>query len=283
MYGYIYKRVNVINGMVYVGQHVYHSKEVKLDESYRGSGVYFNRALEYFGEENFTYELIDTAEDKDELNEKEKFWIKELNSIETGYNLTSGGSFVSPEDISFYYRLYSNMGMKGKKQSQYQKTTASEYMKNREITDEFRNNCSKAKVGNTNAKGNKGCFWITNGTEEHKIHSEEELEKYPGYYPGRLTDVYSKISRALTEEERIYVHKDETEKYIKKKELRDYQEKGFVVGKIKSRYQNRGASISEAKKGKIRIMNTEGKIKYISKDVLNEYLNLGFYPTKPLI
>ena len=73
MYGYIYKRVNVINGMVYVGQHVHHSKEVKLDESYRGSGVYFNRALEYFGEENFTYELIDTAEDKDELNEKEKF------------------------------------------------------------------------------------------------------------------------------------------------------------------------------------------------------------------
>lgn len=283
MYGYIYKRVNLINGMVYVGQHVYRSKEVKLDESYRGSGVYFNRALEYFGEENFTYELIDTAEDKDELNEKEKFWITELNSIETGYNLTSGGSFVSPEDITLYYKLYSNMGMKGKKQSEYQKNTAAEYMKNREITDEFRNNCSKAKVGNTNARGNKGCFWVTNGTEEHKIHSKEELEKYLGYYPGRLTDVYNKISRALTEEERVYVNNGTIEKYIKKKELGDYQEKGFIIGKIKYRYQQRGVSISKAKKGKIQIKNLEGKIKYISKDLLEEYLQLGFFPTKPLM
>lgn len=283
MYGYIYKRVNLINGMVYVGQHVYRSKEVKLDESYRGSGVYFNRALEHFGEENFTYELIDTAEDKDELDEKEKFWIKELNSQETGYNLTSGESFVSPDDIALYYKLYPHMGMTGKKQSEHQKNTVAEYMKNRKITDEFRSNCSKAKVGNTNAKGNKGCFWITNGVEEHKIHSEEELEKYSGYSFGRLTDVYDRISRALTEEERVYVNDGSTEKYIKKKDLRDYQEKGFVVGKIKSRYQQRGVSISKAKKGKIQIKNLEGKIKYISKDLLEEYLQLGFFPTKPLM
>lgn len=281
MYGYIYKRVNLINGMVYVGQHVYRSKEVKLDESYKGSGVYFNRALEYYGEENFTYELIDTAENKDELNEKEKFWIKELDSMRKGYNLTSGGSFASPSDITLYYKLYPHMGMRGKKQSEHQKKSVSEYMRNREITDEFRMNCSKAKMGNTNAEGNKGCLWITNGVEEHKIHSDKELENYPGYYFGRLTSVYEKISKALTEEERIFVHKDDTEKYIKKEELSDYLEKGFVIGKIKSRYKDRGTSISKAKKGKIQIRNSEGKIKYISKNLLDQYLPLGFFPTRP--
>ena len=95
--------------------------------------------------------------------------------------------------------------------------------------------------------------------------------------------MYNKISRALTEEERVYVNDGSTEKYIKKKDLRDCQEKGFVVGKIQSRYQQRGVSISKAKKGKIRIKNLEGKIKYISKDLLEEYLQIGFYPTKPLM
>ena len=90
MYGYIYKRQNKINSKVYIGKHKYDKPE--LDESYRGSGKYFLNALQKYGEENFTYELIDTADSSDELNMLEKLYIVKFNCMTPyGYNLTHGG------------------------------------------------------------------------------------------------------------------------------------------------------------------------------------------------
>lgn len=46
-----------------------------------------------YGEENFTLEIIDFADTYEELKEKEKYWIKQYDSMnrEKGYNLTEGG------------------------------------------------------------------------------------------------------------------------------------------------------------------------------------------------
>ena len=46
-----------------------------------------------YGEENFTLEIIDFAETYEELKEREKYWIKQYDSMnrEKGYNLTEGG------------------------------------------------------------------------------------------------------------------------------------------------------------------------------------------------
>jgi hypothetical protein len=51
-----------------------------------------NAAIKKYGKENFKKEIIDTADDIIELNEKEKYWIEKLNSIvPNGYNIASGG------------------------------------------------------------------------------------------------------------------------------------------------------------------------------------------------
>lgn len=90
MYGYIYKRVNKLNGMIYVGMHKYDKPE--LDPTYRGSGCLFNRELSIFGEENFTYELVDMADSLEELNELEKYYIQKYNTVTpNGYNISTGG------------------------------------------------------------------------------------------------------------------------------------------------------------------------------------------------
>jgi group I intron endonuclease len=46
-----------------------------------------------YGEENFTLEIIDFADTYEELKEKEKYWIKQYDSVnrDKGYNLTEGG------------------------------------------------------------------------------------------------------------------------------------------------------------------------------------------------
>lgn len=50
--------------------------------------THFARAIRKYGKENFIIELIDTAETQDELNRKERYWIRFYDSIHHGYNET---------------------------------------------------------------------------------------------------------------------------------------------------------------------------------------------------
>lgn len=89
---YIYKITNVVNGKVYIGQsmrdiqqrfirHINDSLNGKLD-------THFARAIRKYGKDNFSIELIDTANDQNELNQKEQYWIRYYDSVRSGYNET---------------------------------------------------------------------------------------------------------------------------------------------------------------------------------------------------
>ena len=82
----IYKTTNLITGKIYVGQ------DSKNNPKYLGSGKYLKRSINKHGKENFIKELLCECSCKEELDEKEKYWIKELNCKDpNGYNLTTGG------------------------------------------------------------------------------------------------------------------------------------------------------------------------------------------------
>lgn len=83
----IYKTTNLINGKIYVGQ------DSNNNPYYLGSGKLIKKALKAYGRENFKKEILCECDTRQQLDEKEKFWIKELNSInnEIGYNLAAGG------------------------------------------------------------------------------------------------------------------------------------------------------------------------------------------------
>lgn len=59
-------------------------------------GIHYNREMQKdydrYGEKNFEFSLIEEVDDIEKLDEREKFWIKEKNTIETGYNLCLGGA-----------------------------------------------------------------------------------------------------------------------------------------------------------------------------------------------
>ena len=86
-YGVIYKITNTINGKIYIG------KDSSNKKNYYGSGKAIKNSIKKYGKENFTKEIIDYAESLDELNNKEKYWIKFYNSTNSliGYNRSSGG------------------------------------------------------------------------------------------------------------------------------------------------------------------------------------------------
>lgn len=81
----IYKTTNLINGKFYVG------KDEKNNPNYLGSGINLNRAIKKYGRENFIKETIEVCSTREELIEREKYWIKETKAQELGYNIADGG------------------------------------------------------------------------------------------------------------------------------------------------------------------------------------------------
>lgn len=82
----IYKVTNLLNKKFYIGKDINNSPE------YFGSGTLIKKAIKKYGKENFSKEILEFCDNESKLNEREKFWIKELNAIKEGYNLTEGGT-----------------------------------------------------------------------------------------------------------------------------------------------------------------------------------------------
>lgn len=90
MIGYIYITTNLINKKMYIGKH-YSSV---YDPLYIGSGSLLYKAIQKYGIENFSNEIIDTAITEEELNFKEIAYIKEYKEKfgNNCYNIASGGT-----------------------------------------------------------------------------------------------------------------------------------------------------------------------------------------------
>jgi len=91
----IYKSTNKITGKIYIGQTTKnleqrikgHIKESKIDKNRP-----FLSSINKYGEDNFIFETIDSADNLNELNDKEIYWINFYNSVSpNGYNVTGGG------------------------------------------------------------------------------------------------------------------------------------------------------------------------------------------------
>ena len=83
----IYKITNTINGKIYIG------KQSNRNKKYMGSGKWIKRAIKKYGKRYFIKEIIESCNSNEDLNSREKYWIKELNSTNSkiGYNISKGG------------------------------------------------------------------------------------------------------------------------------------------------------------------------------------------------
>ena len=91
----IYKITNLLNQKIYIGQAVDVGTRFK-DHIKAGLGIDMPNNKLYMamfkdGVENFSFELLEKC-DKNELNEREIYWIDFYRSQEHGYNMTKGGS-----------------------------------------------------------------------------------------------------------------------------------------------------------------------------------------------
>jgi group I intron endonuclease len=112
----IYKAENKTNGKIYIGQTIYSLEYRKIKHleyaRRKGKKTKFANAIRRYGEDGFIWEVIDTASNKDELNEKERKYIAEFKSIELGYNMTDGGGGGDTYSSMSYHRKKRNKELK---------------------------------------------------------------------------------------------------------------------------------------------------------------------------
>lgn len=92
-YGVVYMIINMCNDKRYIGITT-RSVEERFEEHCIADS-YIGRAIRKYGRENFFLSIIDSADDKEELFDLERKYIKLYGTYKNGYNLTIGGDGAS--------------------------------------------------------------------------------------------------------------------------------------------------------------------------------------------
>lgn len=113
----IYKWTNKINNKCYIGQSICIEKRYQQHiRATKNSQLPLHRALAKYGISNFNFEVLEECS-RDELDEKEIFYIKQYNClVPNGYNLQKGGNShryelyfkFNEEDINLIYDMIKN-------------------------------------------------------------------------------------------------------------------------------------------------------------------------------
>jgi group I intron endonuclease len=176
----IYKTTNLVNQKFYVG------KDTNNNPNYYGSGKRLKLAIKKYGIVNFKKETLEVCNTLELLNEREKFWIKELKAITEGYNISlggDGGDTISNNPRRDDIRLEHSRKMKSPKHNK-KKGTKIIKLKKRDDPDWV--NPRKGKVGPIKGRpnGKKGIpnpehsKWMKeNNPFKGKTHTPEVVQK----------------------------------------------------------------------------------------------------------
>lgn len=118
MFGIIYKIKNIITDKEYIGQTTKTlNKRIKEHEynTIKGGKCYIHNSMRKYGFNEFKFSILCECDSRNDLDEKEIFFIKEYNTLfPHGYNLTNGGKGSSGYHPSKETRLKIGKGNKGK-------------------------------------------------------------------------------------------------------------------------------------------------------------------------
>lgn len=209
---FIYKITNKINGKIYVGK-TEKSLEARfyahLAKARRKVNRYLYDAMNHYGYDNFEISLIEECSTGVSLDEREKYWISNLNSLyPLGYNMTVGGGggntlVLWTEDQR--RELYSRQAKArvGMKRTEEQKSRMSAAAKKRE---EAKTEQEKEEISNKIRAKNLELgicppkeFWRKAGQEgffKGKKHTEETKQKLSLVRKGKKYEDFLPIETA---------------------------------------------------------------------------------------
>lgn len=187
----IYGLRNKINNKWYVGQSIYSIasrwKVYHKPDRCKGQTKLYN-ALKKYGIDNFDKIILEEClPDRQILDSREDYWIRNYDSVENGYNCRYGGangkmSKESIQKIKNWGGDPINKKMISEKVSAYFSTHGHNSVGTKHTTS------AKLKMASHDRSGKKspsfGKIWINNGIESKKIPNDQNMPD--GFMRGRL-------------------------------------------------------------------------------------------------
>lgn len=143
----VYRIFNLRNGKSYIGQsrdlrHRYNEHVNLLRKGKDGCSI-LNKAWAKYGEENFGYEVLCYCSEE-ELDDKERFFIAEYDSLKNGYNCTEGGGGISGYHHTPEAKRKIGDAFRGRVIPEEFRRLSSERQKGKKLTPEHRQALSEA-------------------------------------------------------------------------------------------------------------------------------------------
>lgn len=181
----VYKTTNLVNGKIYVGQ------DLNNNEKYLGSGKIFKLALKKYGENNFKKETLENCSSKDELNEKEIFWIEKLDSRNRniGYNISSFGNTLTTNPNKDEIIKKISKANKGKKRSTETKIKLSNSLIGHNVSKNTKEKISKTRK-ELNIKPSANNINITKNRLKRDFYGENNLNAKIFYLISPTNEVF---------------------------------------------------------------------------------------------
>lgn len=167
--GWVYAIINKVNDKMYIGQSVCVKKRIRIHfyqlNKRNHNNSHLQRAFNKYGRDNFKIKILEGEIIKDNLSNKEKFWIKKYNTYKgKGYNMTPGGEVLSGENNPMWGKRHSEEFRKkigklhrGREPSQEAKDKMSKAATGRELSRETRKKISKTLKNKLTDKDNPHC------------------------------------------------------------------------------------------------------------------------------
>ena len=234
MYGYIYKITNLETGLIYIGQK--HSLKF-LKNSYLGGGKLIRRAVEKYGKDKFKVELIEKISSKEEMDEREIYWISFYKATDknVGYNISNGGNVnraMSGEHNPFYGKTFDEETLKKLSKSHSGKTPWNKGLTSDKDERVKKNADALKKSIKINGCSVKNSVWINDG-EITKMIQQSDVQYYlnGGWRRGRLS--LSKRKYEDTNAGKIRINNEIEEKVVTSEDLNNYLNCGWKKGRLK--------------------------------------------------
>lgn len=94
----IYLHENLLNHKKYIGQTCRPIRErFGCNGSHYINSPKFYNAIQKYGWENFSHEVLEENLTLEEANEREKYYIALYNTVEEGYNVYDGALILTPQ------------------------------------------------------------------------------------------------------------------------------------------------------------------------------------------
>ena len=219
----VYKTTNLVNGKIYIGKH----ETDNLDDGYLGSGKLLKRAVEKYGEQNFSREILFECSSREEMNAKEAELVNE-NFLKRNdvYNLKQGG------EGGFDFIIENNLNTNSQSNSIGGQALAKRIKEDEKFRAQF---CIRWTSLVQRARREHPEKFRRDGSNNGfygKHHSRKSIEKIRAASSLRLGDRNGSFGTVW-----IYNESLEQNKKVKKEQVDDFLKQGWKLGRDMTFYK----------------------------------------------